>query len=114
MLLNQAGQVFHVFHGSFGEDAVAQIEDVAGASGGESKNVFGARLQLLPIGKKQDGIEIALYGAAMFEIAPALVERNAPVETDDFGSGLTHRGEQSGGVGAEINYGRARLLQALD
>ena len=93
---------------------MAEIEDVAGASGGELQNVFGAGLQFFPVGEKQDGIQIALHGAAMFEIAPALIERDAPVEADDFGSGFIHRGKQRGAVGAKINDWRAGLLQALD
>ena len=60
---------------------------------------------------KQDGIEIALHGAAMFQVAPAYVQRNAPVEADDFGSGFIHRGQERGAVGAEINDGRAGFLQ---
>ena len=49
----------------------------------------------------------------MVEIAPALVERDAPVEADDFGSGFVHRRKQRSAVGAEINNGRAGFLQAL-
>jgi len=44
IFLHKAGQVLYVFDWGFGQDAVAKIEDVAGASGGEAKNVFGARL----------------------------------------------------------------------
>src|SRR5580693_520852 len=114
ILLEQKGQVFHVFYRSFREDAVAKIEDVAGVPAGESKNMFGARLQLFPIRKEQNGIQIALYRAAVLEIAPGLVEWDPPVEADDLGSGLTHRGKQCRGVGAKINYRGSGLLQTLD
>ena len=49
----------------------------------------------------------------MIEIAPAFVERDAPVEADDFGSGFIHRGQQRGAIGAKINDGRAGFLQTL-
>jgi len=50
----------------------------------------------------------------MFEIAPATVERDAPVEADDLGSGLVHRGKQRGAIGAKINNWRAGFLQTLN
>ena len=76
--------------------------------------MFGASLEFLPIRKQQDGIEIALHGATMFQVAPADVERDAPIEADHFGSGFIHSGQKRGTVGAEINDGRAGLLQTPD
>ena len=43
IFLHEAREIFHILDWSFGQDAVAEIEDVAGASGGELKNIFGAR-----------------------------------------------------------------------
>ena len=114
MLLHKAGQVFYVLDWSFGQDAVTKVEDMAGASGGELKDVFGASLQFFPIREKQDGIEIALYGAAMVEGAPAPVEWDAPVEANDLGSSFIHGGKERGAVGAEINNRRSSFLQTLD
>jgi hypothetical protein len=93
---------------------MAEIEDVAGASGGEAQNFFSSRLQFLPIREQEDGIEIALHGAAMMEIAPALVERDAPIETDDVSASFIHGGQKRGAICTEINNGSAGLLQALD
>ena len=50
----------------------------------------------------------------MIEVAPAFIEWDAPVEADDFGVGLIHRGKQRGAVGAEVNNRGASFLQALD
>ena len=48
-------------------------------------------------------------------VFPAFVERNAPVEADDLGSGLRHRRQQRGAVGAEVDDGNVGFfLQALD
>ncbi len=69
--------------------------------------------QLRP-GKEGDGIEVALDGAAVVETAPCRVERNAPVEAEDVGSGLAHRGEQAGGVDSEVNYGHTHCLHFAD
>ena len=113
IFLHEASQVLHIVDWGFGEDAVAEIEDVAGASGGAAENVFGARLQFLPVGEEQNRIEIALHGALVIEASPAFVERDAPVEADDVRSGLFHRGQERGAVGAEINDGRAGFLQLL-
>ena len=75
------------------------------------KNFFGARFQFFPVGEEQHGIEISLHGCGVIETLPAFVERDAPVETDDVGSGFFHRGQKRGAVGAEINDGRAGFLQ---
>src|SRR5258708_6470432 len=83
------------------EDAVTEIEDVAGASGGAAEDVFRARLQFLPPGKQQHGIEVTLDSALVIEPRPAFVEREAPVESDDVGSGFFHSGKQRSAVGAE-------------
>jgi carboxymethylenebutenolidase len=90
---------------------VAKIEDVARASGSAAEDVFRARLQFLPIGEEQNGIEIALHRALMTEASPAIVERDTPVEPDHVGSSLFHGGQERGAVGAEINDGRASFLQ---
>ena len=112
IFLHETRQILHVVHRGFGQDAVAEIEDVAGAAGGEAQNFFGAGFQFLPVGEEQHGVEIALHGAPVIEARPAFVERDAPVEADDVGSGFAHGGQQRGGVDAEINDGDADVLDA--
>src|SRR5260370_12401290 len=113
VFLHQTRKVLHVLDRGLGQDAVAQIEDVAVAAARELKNMLGARFQLLPIREEQDRVQISLDGAAIFEIAPAFVQRDAPVEADDFSAGFIHRGQQRGAISAEIYDGRAGLLQTL-
>src|SRR5271157_236031 len=110
VLADVIAERFHVVHRSFWKDAVAQIEDVAGASSGLAQNVFGARLEFLPIGEEQHRIEIALHGAFEAEALPSGVERNAPVEANDVGAGFLHRGEKRRAVGSEVDDRRAGLL----
>ena len=68
VLLHKARQVLHVLDRGFGQDAVAEIEDVAGTSGGAAKNVFRARFQFFPVGEQQYGIEISLHGGTVIEM----------------------------------------------
>jgi hypothetical protein len=44
VFLYEARKILDVVDGRFGQDAVAEIEDVAGASGGLFENLFGAGL----------------------------------------------------------------------
>ena len=92
---------------------MAEIEDVAGASGGASQNVLCARLQLRPVGEKKNWIKIALHGAFVIEARPTFVERDAPIESNDVRSSLFHGGQQGGAVGTEINNGYSSFLQLL-
>ena len=111
--MHQARQILHIVHRRFGQDSVAQIEDVAGAPGGEAEDFFRAPLQFLPVGKEQDGIEISLHGALVIEAGPALIEGNTPVESDHIGSSFVHGGKQRRAVSSEINDGHTGFLQLL-
>ena len=61
-----------VFDGGAGNDAVAEIEDVAGASGGLIEDVVDAAAHELGVREEGDGIEIALDRAGVVEAAPGL------------------------------------------
>ena len=50
----------------------------------------------------------------MSDGAPALIERDAPVEADDVGAGLAEGGQERGGVDAEVDDGDAEGLDAAD
>src|SRR5208282_3369148 len=92
VLANEIAERFHVLHRSFWKNAVTEIEDVAGASGGLAQNVFSSRFELLPIGEEQHRIEIALHCAFETKAPPSRIERNAPVEAYNFGASFLHRG----------------------
>ena len=93
MLADVIAERFYVVHRSFGKNAVAEIEDMAGTSGGLAQNVLGPLLEFFPIGEEQHGIEIALHRAFQTKALPSGVERNAPVQANDFGAGFLHRGQ---------------------
>ena len=74
----------------FGQDAVAEIEDVAGASGGLIENHLGTAANFGRLGEQRDRIEITLNGDIVAEPRPGLGEIDAPIETDDIAAGLAH------------------------
>src|SRR5258707_2386187 len=113
MFLHKTSQVLHILDGCFRQDAMAKVEDVAGPLTRTAQDIFRARLQFLPAGKEQHRIQVALHPTSMLQAAPALVQRDAPVETDYFGSRLFHRGQKSRAIGSEINDRHACLLQSL-
>ena len=111
VLLHKLGQPLHILHRRFGQNTVTQVEDVSGAPGGTLQNVRGSRLEFFPIGKQQDGIEIALNRAPLAELLPSFVERNAPIEANHFRAGLLHRRQQRRGFRAKVNDGCTGFLQ---
>src|ERR1039457_725559 len=113
MLADVSAERFHVVHRSFGKNAVAEIKDVARASGGLAQNIFGSRFEFFPIGEEQHRIEIALDGAFETEAPPSGVERNTPVEADYLRASLLHRRQKRGAVSAEIDDWHASFLQAF-
>src|SRR5208337_150604 len=113
VLADEIAERFHIVHRSFRKNAVAEIEDVAGASAGLAQNVLGPRSKFLPIGEEEHRIEIALHCAFETEASPSLVERNAPVEADDFSATDLHSYHQGRSVGTVVHHGNGRVLEAL-
>ncbi len=104
----------NVVDGGTGNDAVAEVEDVTGAAVGEGEDFADAGLEDVEGGEEGDGVKVALDGAAGTGGAPALVEGDAPVETEDVGGGFGHGGEYGGGVDSKIDDGDAEGFDALD
>src|SRR5580658_6271270 len=90
-------------YGGVGNDAVAEVEDVAGAAGGEREDLEDAGFEDLFGSEESDRVEVALHGGVVSDGAPAGVERDAPVEADDVGAGLAEGGKEAGGVDAEVD-----------
>ena len=78
-----------------GQDAVAEIEDVAGPALGPAQHVVDPREQPLAGGEEQRGVEVALHRHPVSEPSPALVEGRPPVEADHVAAGLAQ--ERAGG-----------------
>ncbi len=113
-LLDHLDDRLDVLYGRARYYAVAEVEDVAGASGGLSEDLLDAGFEDRFWGEERDRIKIALDGACVVHLAPGFVERRAPVEADDVGAGFTHGWEQAGGVYAEVDDWNAHLLDGAD
>ena len=100
--------------GGGGDDAVAEVEDVAGAAGGGGEDLGDAGVEDFGRGEEGDGVEVALDGYGVVEGAPGLVERGAPVEAEDIGAGVAHGGQERCGVHAEVDDGDAEGADAGD
>src|ERR1700687_4286181 len=110
MFLHKTSQVLHVLDGRLRQDSMAEVEDMTGPLTRTAQDIFRARLQFLPAGEEQHRIQVTLHRTTVFQAAPALVEWDAPIESDYFGSRFFHRRQKGRAVGSEINDGRARLL----
>src|SRR5580698_4662357 len=86
---------------------------MSGTPGCAMQNVFGSRLQFLPIREKQNRIEISLHSTFEIEIPPAVIQWNAPVKPNHFGASFAHRGQKSRAVGSKINDRYLGSLQCL-
>src|SRR5205085_3728472 len=90
----------------FWQDAVAEVEDVAGAIRRLVENRFRAPADDFRIGEEGDGVEVALDGHVA-EARPGFVQTDAPVEADHVAARLLHEFQQPGGARAEVYDGDA-------
>src|SRR6185437_4172615 len=97
-----------------GQDAVAEVEDMAGAAGGLVENRADAPANLGEAGEQRDRIEVALHADAVAEAGPRLAKVDAPVQSDDVAAGLAHQLQQVAGHGAEMNYRHTRAQRRND
>ena len=111
---DHADDGLHIFDRRAGNDAVAEVEDVAGPSTGGAQNLFDALLEKFDRGEERDGIEIALHCVTVADGAPAFVEGLPPVEADHVGAGRSHGFEQARGFNAEVDDGHAQSLHGAD
>ena len=59
---------------------------------------------MLPRSEQCRRIKIPLHGALVSKLRPAFIQRDAPVEPDNIGTGILHGGEQRRRVGAEVDH----------
>lgn len=80
-----------VFDRGFGEHAVAEIEDVAGAAGGLVEDFPGAAADLVGVGQQHRGIEIALDRFIVADGSPGVVQPDPPIDADHGPARLTQQ-----------------------
>src|SRR5208282_4427029 len=106
--VDRIDQRYHVIDRSLGQNAVAEIEDVARAPAGLVQNRLRARANLAHVGEQHDRVEISLYRDAVTETRPRLAQVHAPVKPDHVAARLAHQLEQVAGYGSEVNHRHAR------
>ena len=90
------------------EDAVAEVEDVAGAVGGLIEDLFSAAANGLFVGEEDERVEIALNSFCLADDFPGIVEADAPVDTDYLSAGFGEKRQEGGVAGGEVDDGNAR------
>ena len=86
-----------IFDGRLLDDAVAEVEDVAGAAGGLIEDVLGAAADFVAVGQEHERIEVALHRPVVADGFPGVVQPHAPVDADHRGRRL--RPEAAAGPG---------------
>src|ERR1700675_75492 len=94
-------------HRGFGEDAVAQVEDVAGTRSGAAEELVDTDLEFRHGSEEHHRVEITLDGCAVTNIHPGLIDVEAPVDAHDVAAGRVQFAEVAGRSSAEVNYGDA-------
>src|SRR5438876_10797599 len=100
--MNGVREDLEILDGRVGQDAVAQVEDVAVATARTAQHVARPLANEVCRPQQHSRVEIALDAQPVTDAAPTLVERHAPVERHDVRPGLRYRLELPRGTGAEM------------
>src|SRR5215210_3284611 len=94
LLVDELDQADDVVERRAGEEAVAEVEDVAGPPARAAQDV--GRLLLHDRGGAEEGggVEVALDTEVAADPLPGDIERDAPVDADDRGAVVLHLVEQ--------------------
>src|SRR5919197_2244149 len=88
----------------FRQDAMAEVEDVAGSSCGALQNVADLSGSFRGGSEQRDGFQVALDGSRT-DALPGGIQRNPPIDADDVTAGGREVLEKRRGTGAEVNHG---------
>ena len=91
---------------------MAQIEDVPRTGTGAAQQVMNARAQLRQRRKQYRRIEVALDRRTVADLAPCLVNVDAPIDAQHVAAGRVQLFEEAARPGAEVDQ-RMKLLLAL-
>ena len=81
-------EVLHVLEWSHGENTVTEVEDVAGPSIDATQDVVDLSEHAFDRPQQQCWVEVSLYRAVHPYPLPPLIDRNAPVDSDDVATGV--------------------------
>src|SRR5262245_54266928 len=114
LLMHVPGDGLDVLDRSRGQDAVSEIEDVAGSPGRPLEHLVGLREDAIDWPEQNRRIEVALHRAIEPDPFPRLTERPAPVGPDDVAAGLTDLRQDGAGPDAEMNRRHAERRDARE
>src|SRR5687768_2138215 len=95
-------KLLDLFEGSRRQNAVPEIEDVAGPPAGPPQHIVCRRVKTVGGAEEQRRIEVALH-RTIRNPRPGFVERLAPVDADHVAAGSGKILEDGGGADAEMN-----------
>lgn len=106
-------QASYVIDGCAWQDAMTQIENVAGPPGSLIKDQLSTFLQFGPGRKECDGIEIALDRYRIAKLLPGLRQIDVPVDADHIAARLLYQVKHAAGISAKVNNGNIALTRNL-
>src|SRR5687767_5864221 len=105
--MDEVEGAFDVVHGGVGEDAVAEVEDMAGSALHAVEDLLDAGFEVVPRGEEGNGVEVALDGAVLADALPGGGEVGGEVDSDDVPPRVPDQLEHAAGVDAEVDDGDA-------
>ncbi len=98
-----------VVDGCLRQDAVAEVEDMAGASAGLCQDPSGLAGDLPWRGEQDDRIEVPLDGDPVTEPIPGPVQVDPPVQADDRAARVSLKLQQGARVRPEMDHRDRRI-----
>jgi len=81
--MNEGNKRLYMLDRGFGQNTMAQIEDVSQSPARAFNDISRRLLYLLPRGEKDDRIKIPLDGSLISDLLPSGIERNAHIPLND-------------------------------
>ena len=100
--MHDLDECLRVFRRDFGEDAVAEVEDVAGAMLGSREHLQRSAADRRDVGEQRDRIEVALNGDIVANGFPAVAQIDSPIEADDVAAPFTEQRQQRAAHVADV------------
>ena len=110
MLVDEVSESLNLGEFRHRQDAVAQIEDVAGSPFCAVENVTRCLKHSVLRPEENGRIQIPLHRSVFSNFCPPVVERHPPIESDHVSTGLPHFGQQRGRARTEMQCGNAEML----
>lgn len=111
--MHEASEFLRVLERRGWQYAVAEIEDMPGASSSTLEHIASSRQHAINRSEQKRGIEIALH-AASWHPRPGFVERLAPIETDHVSARFGEVTENRCRADAKVDHGHAATLDPIE